>query len=109
LFQQPAQQTFSIRKVTLLMRRRILRRCLLSSLLISHALLNRRQFLQLIGRENSFDLWSARLANRQELLLLLLETHRVVIPDCGNLFVLVIYHRGNFLLLIWSELQLVIN
>jgi hypothetical protein len=86
-----------------------LRTSLLLALLISHTLLNRRELLQLVGSENRFDLGSPRLADRQDLLLLLLEAHRVVVANGGNLFVFIIYDCSNFLLLIWSELQLIVD
>jgi hypothetical protein len=82
---------------------------LLTALLISHALLDRRQFLQLIGGKDRFNPWRASLTNRQDLLLLLLKAHRVVIADGRNLFILVIHYGCNLLLLVWRELQLVVN
>ena len=76
----------------------------LVAVLLPHPLLDNSQLLQLLGRENCLDLWRSSLPDLHHLLLFLLERHRVVITHSADLPVLVVYHRGDFLLLVRSQL-----
>ena len=81
----------------------------ISLLLVVHSLLDDSQFLQLLGREHSLDLRAALLPDLHYFLLLLLHAKRVVVADSTDLLVLVLNYRGNPLLLVGRELQLVFN
>jgi hypothetical protein len=70
-------------------------------LLFSRPLLDSSKFLQLLGREHCLDFGAALLPNLHYLLLLLLHGHGGVVAYNGDLFVLVVNHSGDLLLLVW--------
>ena len=78
-------------------------------LLFPHSLLDGRQFLQLVRRENRLDSRRAFLADLHDLLLLLLHAHRGVVAYGADLLVLVVDNLSDFLLLILRKVQLVFN
>ena len=67
------------------------------------------KFLQLFLGKNCSNLWRPYLSDLRRLLLLLIHTQRSVVAQGIHLFPFVVYDRGDFLLLIWGKLKLVIN
>jgi hypothetical protein len=82
---------------------------LAGALLLPRSLLNRGKFLQLLGREHGLDLGTALLPNLHYLLLLLLHGQRVVVAHSHDLFVFVVNHGSDFLLLIWRKLEFIFD
>jgi hypothetical protein len=86
-----------------------LRRVLAGALLLPRPLLNRSEFLQLLGREHGLDLGAALLANLHYLLLLLLHGQGIVVAHSHDLFIFVVNHGSDFLFLIWRKLEFIFD
>src|SRR5216683_2516813 len=89
--------------------RRFLRRRLRVVLLLPVSLLYGGQSLQLFRLKYRLDPGHSGLADFPRLLLLLLHGKRSVVANRPNLFILFVHDGGDFLFLVWRQLQFIVH